>query len=191
MSEPTIGEASLYQIRLAGLGGQGVVLASRILGDALSREGYNVLQTQAYGIEARGGASCGEVLYGTAEINSLRVTAPDILLALSPAALTAYRAQVPPSGLIFYDTYMIKTGCEDADRRVYGLPFTNLALSNLGSDMYTNIIALGFMNGIAGIVSRKNLEDAVEEQVQGQKANNMTALQLGYLEADKNVASRT
>ncbi len=186
-----MGEAVLFQIRLAGLGGQGVVLASRILGDALSREGYNVLQPQAYGIEARGGASCGEVLYGTAEINSLRVTAPDILLALSPAALSAYRAQVPPSGLIFYDTYMIKTECEDAERRVYGLPFTNLALSNLGSDMYTNIIALGFMNGIAGIVSRKNLEDAVEEQVQGQRANNMTALQLGYLEAGKSVAKQS
>ena len=185
MCELTACKDSIYQVRLSGLGGQGVVLASRILGDALSREGYNVLQTQAYGIEVRGGASCGEVIYSNGEINSLRVVAPDILLALSQSALTAYIANVPKTGLVFYDSYLIKTEYEDATRKIFGVPFSNLALINLGSDIYANIIALGFINGITEIVSRENLEEAVEEQVQGQKVNNLAALRLGCLESSK------
>ena len=53
----------IYEICLGGIGGQGVMLMAKIMGEALSNDGYNVLQTQAHGIEARGGISYGEVLY--------------------------------------------------------------------------------------------------------------------------------
>jgi len=183
MSEITTDCDTLFQVRLAGFGGQGVVLASRILGEALCREGYNVLQTQSYGIEARGGASCGEVLYSHSEIDSLRVSSPTLLLALCPAAFAAYADGVQREGWIFYDTYMIKDDYMNVSRKMFGCPFTGLALQNLGSDMYANIVALGFISGMTGIVRAENLEEALFAVVSGRRENNLRALRIGFDEA--------
>lgn len=175
----------IYQVRLGGLGGQGVITGCRILGDALSMDGYNVLQTQSYGIEARGGASCGEVLYGRGEINSLRVKTPDIFLAMSESALEAYQTTVKPGGFIFYDSYLVKASVEAAEHRVFGAPFTEIALTEMGKDLYANLIALGFINTIAKVVSAEHLEMALAEQIRSNQENNLKALRRGYQEAEK------
>lgn len=173
----------VYQICLGGIGGQGVMLAARILGSALSKEGYNVMLTQSHGIEARGGVSSGEVLYGNCEINRLRATNPDFLLALSDPALVAYEPGVVPGGRIFYDTYMISRPYENDKCKVFGVPFTEISIKEMGSDLYTNLIALGFINGITKMIDPKNLESAVSELLQSNKENNCKALQRGIQEA--------
>jgi len=178
-------DKGLYQVRLGGFGGQGVILASRILGEALSRDGYNVLQTQSYGIEARGGASCGEVIYGNNEINTLRVVTPDLLLALSQGAIDEYLKNVEPGGFVFYDTYLIKEKITSENHKVYGLPFTEIAISEMGNEIYTNLIALGFINGVTKMVNQNSLEDALIEQIKSNKENNCKAMQKGYDEAIK------
>jgi 2-oxoglutarate ferredoxin oxidoreductase subunit gamma len=180
-------DEKIYQVRLGGSGGQGVVLASKILGEALSREGYNVLQTQAYGIEARGGASCGEVLYGNCEINYLRVVAPDILLGLNQKALNEYIKDVHEGGFVLCDTSNMEAPFTDKRFKVFGAPLTDIAVSEMGNSMYLNIIALGFINGITKMVSPENLEAAVEKCFGVKIGNNLEALQRGYQEAEKHI----
>ncbi|HYF84417.1 MAG TPA: 2-oxoacid:acceptor oxidoreductase family protein [Clostridia bacterium] len=175
----------IFQVRLGGFGGQGVVLASKILGDALSREGYNVLQTQSYGIEARGGATCGEVLYGNCEINYLRVVAPDILLALNQDALNEYVKDVPQGGFVIYDDSNMEVPFANNNLQVFGAPLTDIAIKEMGNKMYLNIIALGFINGITKMTSLENLEGAIEKHFGTKIGNNLIALHRGYQEAGK------
>jgi 2-oxoglutarate ferredoxin oxidoreductase subunit gamma len=175
----------IYEICLGGIGGQGVMLMAKIMGEALSNDGYNVLQTQAHGIEARGGISYGEVLYGHGEINRLCVTKPDILLALSESALSAYAGKVPENGYIFYDTYMIKDKYRDNLHKIYGAPFTEIAIKELGSAIYANLIAMGFINGITKIINPVILQGALQVCVKSNKKNNCKALQRGYEEVKK------
>lgn len=175
----------IYEICLGGIGGQGVMLMAKIMGEALSNDGYNVLQTQAHGIEARGGLSYGEVLYGHGEINKLCVTKPDILLALSESALTSYGQKAPEGGYVFYDSYIIKKDYKDPKRKVYGAPFTEIAIKELQSPIYANLIAMGFINGITRIIHPDNLKSALSGYVKSNKEINLKALQLGYEKADK------
>ena len=71
------------EMRLSGSGGQGIVLASIIFADAALQGGLNVVQTQSFGPEARGGASKSEVIISKDNIKYPMVTKPDVLLALT------------------------------------------------------------------------------------------------------------
>ena len=125
------------EMRFSGFGGQGVVMASIIYGTALAKEGYNVIQTQAYGIEARGGASSGEVIYSTKTINHLHVTNPDVLLALSQQALDKYISKVRPGGIVICDTFYIDKLPERKDIQLYTAPLSDIAITKMGNEMFT------------------------------------------------------
>ena len=89
----------VYEILLAGSGGQGLGLAGVILAQSSAEEeGKNVVETEAYGISMRGGHSRSEVLTSTGEINDLRVTEPDILLAMSQEAADLFVPKVKETG---------------------------------------------------------------------------------------------
>ena len=94
-------EQDRIEMRFCGFGGQGVVLGSVIYATALAKEGYNVVQSQVYGIEARGGASSGEAMYSDKPIHHLHVTQPDILLAMSQKALDKFIDTVNPAASFF------------------------------------------------------------------------------------------
>ena len=74
-----------FEIRVAGSGGQGVILAAVILGEAaaLHTEGLNSVQSQAYGPEARGGASKSEVVYDRSEIDYPKAAHPNLQVILT------------------------------------------------------------------------------------------------------------
>ncbi|MDA8217816.1 MAG: 2-oxoacid:acceptor oxidoreductase family protein, partial [Dehalococcoidales bacterium] len=89
-----------YEVRLAGVGGQGLQLAGLILAEAAAiYENKNVVQSQSYGAEARGGPSMSEVIIGDGDIDYPKVTEPDLLLALSQDAADRYVPQVKKDGL--------------------------------------------------------------------------------------------
>ncbi|MEA3375983.1 MAG: 2-oxoacid:acceptor oxidoreductase family protein, partial [Chloroflexota bacterium] len=82
--------ARRYEVRLAGTGGQGTILAGIILAEAAIREGKNVVQTQSYGPEARGGASRSEIVISEGEIDHPKVLEPNVTLCMSQEACDRY-----------------------------------------------------------------------------------------------------
>ncbi len=174
------------EMRFCGFGGQGVVLASIIYGNALAKEGYNVIQTQAYGIEARGGASSGEVIYSKNKINHLHATKPNVLLALSQEALDKYIGMVEKDGIVICDTFYIDKLPERKDIKLYTAPLTELAVTKMGKELFTNTLSLGFINGILNNVSSETLLAALIDVV-GNKSTelNRQALALGFETAQK------
>ena len=144
------------EIRLAGEGGQGMILAGIILAEAAAiYDGKQAVQTQSYGPEARGGASKSEVVISDGEIDHPEVLAADAVVTLSQEACSKYAASVRPGGLLIVDeekvAYIPVAGA-------IKLPITRLAYENTGKTITANSVALGVLVGLTGVVSRQALE---------------------------------
>ena len=170
-----------YEIRLAGSGGQGLILAGIILAEAAGvYDGKFVCQTQSYGPEARGGASKAEVVISDAAIDYPKAIQPDVLLALNQKSLEAFSADLKPGGLLLVDADLVK---EAPASRVLALPFTRIA-RELGRAMAANIVALGALAQLTGAVSLESLTAAVLARVpKGTEDLNRRALAAGVAAA--------
>jgi 2-oxoglutarate ferredoxin oxidoreductase subunit gamma len=173
--------SSRYEIRLAGSGGQGLILAGIILAEAAGvYDGKFVCQTQSYGPEARGGASKAEVVISDAPIDYPKAIQPDVLLALNQKSLEAFSADLKPGGLLLVDADLVK---EAPAGRVLALPFTRIA-RELGRAMAANIVALGALAQLTGAVSLESLTAAVLARVpKGTEDLNRRALAAGVAAA--------
>lgn len=156
-------EKDPVQIRLSGAGGQGLITAGVILAEAALLDGKNVVQTQSYGPEARLGASKSEVIISKKKIAYPQVTKPDILLCLSQDAFEKYLPQSNPETLIIIDSTNVEHEAPESGR-IYKLPITEAAMK-LGSKVVANVVALGAINGLLGLVSAESLREAVSKRV--------------------------
>jgi 2-oxoglutarate ferredoxin oxidoreductase subunit gamma len=173
--------ADRFEIRLAGSGGQGLILAGIILAEAAGvYDGKFVCQTQSYGPEARGGASKAEVVISDAPIDYPKAIQPDVLLALNQKSLEAFSSDLKPGGLLLVDADLVK---EAPANRVLALPFTRIA-RELGRVMVANIVALGALVQLTGAVSLDSLTAAVLARVpKGTEDLNRQALAAGVAAA--------
>jgi 2-oxoglutarate ferredoxin oxidoreductase subunit gamma len=168
------------EIRLSGSGGQGIILAATLLADAAVASGREVIATQSYGPEARGGASKAEVIVADDEIDFPEVTAPTNTVCLSQEAFDAYAAQTERGGLVVYDERLVQA-TPLAQRRLVGLPFTHMAETELGKAIAANIVMLGAVQQLTGVVGAAALADAVRRRLPAKIVElNLRALKLGH-----------
>ena len=153
--------AERQELRLAGSGGQGLILAGVILAEAVGiQEGKFVTQTQSYGPEARGGASKSEVVISDAEIDYPKAVKPDILLCMNQTASDLYIFDVNPGGVLIVDSTLV----HHLPSRAVALPFTKIA-RELGQEMMANVVALGALATLTKVVSLRSLETALLARV--------------------------
>jgi 2-oxoglutarate ferredoxin oxidoreductase subunit gamma len=170
--------ARRYEVRLAGTGGQGAILAGILLAEAAIRDGKNVVQTQSYGPEARGGASRSEVVISGEEILYPKVVEADITLCLSQEACDRYGEQMRKDGLLILDDDHVARA---PTTRAVRATLTTLARDVAGREVVANVVGLGLLAGLTGIVSRRALEAAVRDRVpRGTADINLKALDAGY-----------
>ena len=176
--------ASRTEIRLAGEGGQGMILAGIVLAEAAAiYDGKNAIQTQSYGPEARGGASKAEVIISEGEIDYPKVISADALVVMSQEACDKYAAALKKSGLLIVDEE--KVGRVPTSRAVQ-VPITRLALEATGKTITANVVALGVLVGLTQIVSRQAIEKAVAARApQGTQDMNRAALAAGFAAAER------
>lgn len=177
-------ETKRTEIRLAGEGGQGMILAGIILAEAAAiHDGKQAVQSQSYGPEARGGASRSEVIISDEQIDFPEVILPDILVALSQMAYDKYAGNLRPDGLLIVDEERVKNVKE---ARAVRLPVGRIALETTGKAITANTVALGILVGLTGLVSREAIEKAVQAHApRGTEELNARALQAGFAQADK------
>jgi 2-oxoglutarate ferredoxin oxidoreductase subunit gamma len=168
-----------YEIRLSGSGGQGMITAGIILAEAAGvYDGKNVVQSQSYGPEARGGASKAEVIISGKEIFYPKATAIDILLAMTQEAWEAYSKDLKEDGVVVIDSFYVK----ECDRKgVFCLPLTQKAREEAGIEMVANVIALGAIAELTGVVTKESLEKSLLSRIpKGTEDKNKKALEIGY-----------
>lgn len=175
-----------YEIRLSGLGGQGILTMGRLLGQALALyHGYHVTQTQSYGPEARGGASRSDLVVSSEPISYPKTEYLDLLVALSQEAVASYAHYLKPRGTLLIDTDLVR---QTPSNVFLGLPFTALARNTIGVPQATNVVALGAVTWLLPFAKpeavRKSLKVALPEKI---RAANLKAFNLGYSEAKKHL----
>jgi 2-oxoglutarate ferredoxin oxidoreductase subunit gamma len=178
-----------YEIRLAGSGGQGLILAGVILAEAAGiYDGQFVCQTQSYGPAARGGASKAEVVISDVEIDYPKAIRPDVLLALNQKSLDTYLGDLKPGGALLVDADLVR---EVPLEGAVPIPFTRIARDTVGKEMVANIVALGALAAITRAVSADGLKAAVLARVPPQTRElNEKALAAGRGAAENYLAAR-
>lgn len=171
-----------YEVRLAGEGGQGMILAGVILAEAaVVHDGLNAVQTQSYGPEARGGASRSEVIIARGEIDFPKVMIPDLLLCMSQEACDKFYSQVKDDGWIIVDSTNVS---RIPSHRAISVPLTEIAENTTGRRITASMVALGLVSGLSGLVTRESLTKAMTERVPaGTEEINSNALAAGFDEA--------
>lgn len=174
-----------YELRLAGEGGQGLILAGLILAEAaVVYAGKQASQTQSYGPEARGGASKSEVIIDSGEIDYPKVTEADALLAMSQEACDKYAPGLKKGGLLIVDSVHVKRVLFASNP--YRVPITEIAEKETGRRITANVVALGILVGLTGVVSRQALEAAVAARApRGTAELNRKALDVGFKVAER------
>jgi 2-oxoglutarate ferredoxin oxidoreductase subunit gamma len=152
------------ELRICGLGGQGVVLAGQVLGRAAVYDGWNVVQTQSYGAEARGTTAKSEIIISNGRIGFPAVRRCDILVAMNQEALNVNIKDLKEDGLLFIDKELV-VRVPKTNSKVYAVPATRISEENFRERLYANMVILGFLNALAKLVSEESMEKAIVDSV--------------------------
>lgn len=168
------------ELRLTGSGGQGLILASIILGEAAVMNQKKVIQSQSYGPEARGGFSKSEVIISDDEIDYPKVQNTNLLLSLTQEALNKYAADTNEDTILLIDS-SLRIPQNIPACKVVSIPILKAASKLTGKQVAANIIAIGAINAMLHVVSHESLETAVLNRVpKGTEELNRRSLQEGY-----------
>jgi len=172
---------SRTEVRLSGAGGQGIVLAGQILGQAASlyEKGKSATFTQSYGPEARGGACSAEVVISNDSVGYPYVITPQVLVVMSQEAYNKYASGLRQKTLIIIDRDLVKPDVSH-EANILSIPATSLA-RDMGRVVVANIIMLGFVAAVSNVVSAKALKESILATVpEGTGEFNIKAFTAGY-----------
>ena len=167
------------EVRISGLGGQGVVLAGEILGRAAVYDGKHAVQTQSYGAEARGSAARSEVIISDERVGFPKVRKCDILVAMSQSALDKHLKDLKAGGTLLVDEDMVKK-IPKINIKVFRVPATTIAETEMKSRIYANVVMLGALVKITGMISEESAVKAILASVpEKTKEANLKGFKMG------------
>jgi 2-oxoglutarate ferredoxin oxidoreductase subunit gamma len=168
-------------LTIAGVGGQGSILAGVILGSAaVTFDSKYATQTQAYSSELRGGFAATWVIISDKPVEFPRVTHPDILVAQAQDSINRFGQVVKPDGILIYDSDMVHEIAPNI-KHLYKIPATSIARNTIKAPVTANMVMLGALCKVTEVVSRKALEQAITRSVPaGKDQINLEAFGLGF-----------
>jgi 2-oxoglutarate ferredoxin oxidoreductase subunit gamma len=169
------------EIRIAGFGGQGVVLAGMVIGNAATlHDGKFVTLTQSFGPEARGTTCSVQLLVSPEPILYPYLTVPDLLVVMSQDANEKYGKDLKPGGLLLYEQDLLEPARLNHGTRTYGIPATRFA-EELGRKMVLNMVMVGFVTAVTGVVTPEAARKAIASSVpRGTDKLNLAAFEKGH-----------
>lgn len=171
---------SRVEICIAGYGGQGIILAGRILAEAAAGVNNFVVQSQDYGPQARGGSSKTVIIVSGDEIDYPEMTVPDILVALTQSAVDRLAGQLEKKSTLVGDTGAIRTW-PDFDGHTLHLPLAATALDIMGKEIATGMVCLGAISALSHVVPKEALKKLIAKRVPpATRENNLAAFEAGY-----------
>lgn len=178
--EKLVTQFSRLGIRFGGLGGQGVILAGYLLGDAAIRQGLEAIQTQTYGAEARGSRTHADVVLSKGPVHYPAVDKFDVLVVMAQDPYEFNYKRLKRSGLLITDADLV-TPRENRHDHVAAVPATQLAVDELDLKVVANVVLLGYLGRRLGFFDREALVAAVRENAPPKfVAKNLQALAMGW-----------
>jgi 2-oxoglutarate ferredoxin oxidoreductase subunit gamma len=171
----------ITEIRVAGFGGQGVILSASVMGKAGSVfEGGFATMCQAFGPEARGGACSAQLILSDEPILYPYVTRPDVLVVMSQEAYTKFVPDLKDDGILIVERDLVRISQVKSGQKLYSVPATRIA-EEIGKRMVLNIVMVGFFAAVTNVVNPDNVRKAVEDSVPPSfKELNLQAFDKGF-----------
>jgi 2-oxoglutarate ferredoxin oxidoreductase subunit gamma len=155
----------LTEIRIAGFGGQGVILSAMILGKAASLyQNAFATMTQSFGPEARGGACSAQLVISPSPVLYPYVTHPDIVVILSQEAYTRFVPELKEGGTLIVEQDLVRLTDLKPNTKVHSIPATRFA-EELGKRMVLNSVMVGFFTSVTRLLEREAVRKAVVDSV--------------------------
>ena len=151
------------EVKLAGVGGQGIVLAGHILALGAFYDGKWVICTQAYSARVRGGPVEADVIIADRKVGYPFVRRPDILVVLAEPGFR-FAGSLAREGLLITDTSLSKSA-EGVEAERLVLPLFEMAKEASGTTSTANMVALGALVAKTGLVEASSVERAIEDSV--------------------------
>ena len=172
---------STTEIKVGGLGGQGVILAGMIIGRGASiHDTKHATLTQSFGPEARGSACSAQVVIDSDPVLYPYVTLTDFLVAMSQEGYSKFIANLRDEGTLVIDKDLVIPD-ETESRATFAIPATRIAERELGRKIVANIVMLGFVTANSDAVSKDGLRQAILSSIpEGTEELNIKAYERGY-----------
>ena len=176
------------EVLMAGFGGQGMLLAGKIIAYTAMSEGLQVSWLPSYGPEMRGGTANVTVCISDKPIGSPLITNPRALLAMNAPSFEKFEPKVRPGGVVVINTSLVSREVERDDLTVVKVDARNMA-AKAGTDRAGNFVMLGAYIGATGVVTTEAIEKEIAEEFSGRKAKfvpaNVAAFRAGVLAGEK------
>ena len=171
----------LTEIRIAGFGGQGVILSAIVLGKAASiYQGAFATMTQNFGPEARGGACSAQLVLSESPILYPYVTHPDIAVIMSHEAYVKFGSEIKEGGILIIEQDLVRVSNVDKSVQVYSIPATRIA-EELGKRMVLNSVMVGFFTAVTRLLEPDAVRKAVADSVpKNFRELNLQAFERGF-----------
>jgi 2-oxoglutarate ferredoxin oxidoreductase subunit gamma len=172
---------STTRMVFSGSGGQGVITAAIILGEAAGIfEGLNAVQTQVYGPEARGGASRADLVISDEPIRYPKVINPQVLVCLTQEAYNKYAGIVRPGGVLLVEASLVQTA-KKIDARQIELPMLEAVQEKIGKPVVFNICMLGALVALTKVARSESVLKAIAQRIAPRFLDmNQQAFKLGH-----------
>jgi len=171
----------LTELRIAGFGGQGVILSAIVVGKAASiyQDAFATM-TQNFGPEARGGACSAQLLLSDQPILYPYLTQPDIMVVMSQEAYTRFVPELKEGGTLIVEQDLVRVTDLPHQTKVYSCPATRLA-EELGKRMVLNSVMVGFFTAVTRLLEPEAVRKAVADSVPASfRELNLKAFEKGY-----------
>lgn len=153
-----------HRILIAGFGGQGVMLMGQLLSYGAFLEKREVVFLPTYGGEQRGGTANCSVIVSDEPIGSPNVRSYDTVVVMNQPSFVKYGGSVKPSGTLLCNSSLVSITQEETKASLLEIPAVSVA-EELGSPKAANMILLGALTGICGMVALESVAQAVEEKL--------------------------
>jgi len=160
----------LYELIIAGFGGQGVLSMGRILAQAALAEGKHVSWLPSYGPEMRGGTANCNVVIADEEVSNPIVSQASAAIIMNKPSLEKFEDSVASNGVLIINSSLIDTESRRDDIKVYYVQ-ANAIAEGLGNSKVANMVMLGAFLAVTPVVTIESLEQVIEESFSGSKAS--------------------
>jgi len=174
----------IREIRLQGLGGQGIITSGHLIGEAISlHEHKNAIMTEDYSPYITGGWSRANLVISDEPIDYPLVSSPHVLVAMSQDGLDDNWKITQPKATVIVDSGLVKTEAV-TDRDVFAIPALKIA-EELGKRVVANIVMLGFLTGKTRLIKREAMEETIVKRYPKAAELNRKAFDRGNLLAEQ------
>ena len=179
-----LGEARRYELMMAGLGGQGVLLATQLFISAGISEFPYASWFPSYATLVRGGDCEGTAILSDESIYSPLIYYPKAIIVMNQTSLQAFSERIEPGCLLILDSSLIKEWTDREDVKTVKVPATDQA-ARLGSSQSANLLLLGVYLKKTGALGLDLVEKALQERMTQENkesflSKNLEALRWGY-----------